>query len=60
MRSELRGLRFEVSHPCYGKNSQGWGTGGVGLARRATAGPSTPLRFAQDDSHCLYVQGGNR
>jgi hypothetical protein len=40
-----------VSHPFARKKAKGWGTGRlVSPTRNATAGPSTPLRFAQDDS----------
>jgi hypothetical protein len=39
-----------VSHPFARKKAKGWGTGRlVSPIRRATADPSTPLRFAQDE-----------
>jgi hypothetical protein len=49
--------RFGVSHPFAKKKAKGWGTGRlVSPIRKATAGPSTPLRFAQDDS--IIFDGG--
>jgi hypothetical protein len=43
-----------ASHPFARKKAKGWGTGRlVGRTRKATAGPSTLLRCAQDDSLIL-------
>jgi hypothetical protein len=60
MRSELGGARFVVSHPCDRKNSQGWGTEYSWLAGEQKAGPSTALRFAQDDSRYGFKQVNGR
>jgi hypothetical protein len=44
-----------ASHPFARKKAKGWGTGRlVGRTRKATAGPSTSLRCAQDDSLIFY------
>ena len=48
------------SHPCAEKIAQGWGAEVLRLVWRRTAGPSTALRFAQDDSHYFYGQDGGR
>jgi ribonuclease R len=38
-----------VSHPFDRKKSKGWGTESIASSQRENAGPSTPLRSAQDD-----------
>jgi hypothetical protein len=50
MRSELWRLGFVVSHPCAKKPAQGWGTQLLRAGKGGEAGPSIPLRSAQDDS----------
>jgi hypothetical protein len=56
MRSERAGREFAVSHPCAEKMAQGWGTRGLWRNQDGNAGPSTALRFAQDDR--LFGKGG--
>jgi hypothetical protein len=59
MRSDCCGLRFVVSHP-FAENANGWGTEVLSFDWRRTAGPSTALRSAQDDSHWVLVQVSGR
>jgi hypothetical protein len=56
MRSKCSSWGFEVSHPCAEKMAQGWGTQGWWRNQNREAGPSTALRFAQDDR--LFGKGG--
>jgi hypothetical protein len=72
MRSELSPLEFVVSHLCarpgpparelcalgWRKKAQGWGTGLSWVGCGANAGPSTSLRFAQDDG--FFVSANER
>jgi hypothetical protein len=53
MRNSLLG-RLSCAFPCL--RSETWGTHHFGQLRKAEAGPSAALRFAQDDRHCLFAQ----
>jgi hypothetical protein len=51
MRSDVGrgGFRAEVSHPCAGKNAQGWGTQRMRLVEISNADTAASRCFAQDD-----------
>lgn len=50
MRSSCGTMRLVLSHPCAMKPAHGWGTGHLWQTVDGNAGPSAPLRFAQDDN----------